>query len=63
MQRGRKYTDAQRIEIIERIADGLMDGLSLRKICTGKAMPPKTTILRWLSDSSNQVLVTTIARA
>ncbi len=63
MAQGKAYTYDQKVEIIERIADRLMDGESLRRICESADMPPKTTVLRWLSDSSNQELVTTIARA
>ncbi len=63
MQQGKAYTYEQKVEIVERIADRLMDGESLRKICESEDMPPKTTVLRWLNDSTNQELVTTIARA
>lgn len=62
-QQGKAYTEEQKIQIIEEISEGLMNGQSLRRICQSKTMPPKTTILRWLNDYNNQELVTIIARA
>jgi len=34
-------------EIAERICDGLMDGMSLVKICQAENMPHRRTVLRW----------------
>ncbi len=62
-QQGKAYTDRQKIEIIEQIADRMMDGMSLRSICSKDDMPPKTTVLRWLNQDGSNELVTTIARA
>lgn len=62
-QQGKAYTDHEKVAIIERIAEGLMEGKSLRQICNGHDLPPKATILRWLSQSDCPDLVTTIARA
>jgi hypothetical protein len=39
----RRYTP----EIAERICDGLMDGLSLVKICQQDGMPGRRTVLEW----------------
>lgn len=62
-QQGKAYTTKQKVAIIDRIADKMMDGQSLRKICSGKDFPPKTTVLRWLADDENSELVTIIAEA
>jgi hypothetical protein len=45
--RGRptKFTD----EIADQVCVGLIEGQTLRKICTPKEMPDKATILRWLA--------------
>ena len=63
MARPNTYTTKQKVAIIDRIANGMMDGQSLRKICSGKDFPPKTTVLRWLADEENEELVTIIAEA
>ena len=62
-QQGKAYSEQQKVEIIEKIADRMMDGMSLRKICSEKDIPPKTTVLRWLNEDESHQLVTTIARA
>jgi hypothetical protein len=45
MPRGGRQTYTP--EIAERICDGLMDGLSLVKICQAENMPHRRTVLRW----------------
>lgn len=40
-------------ELAERICALLMEGLSLREICTRKGFPDRNTILRWLGDDHN----------
>lgn len=60
---GKAYTDEEKEQVINRIADGLMDGQSLRKICSADDMPNKATVLRWMEDEENQHLTTIIARA
>ena len=39
-------------ELAETICAQLVEGLSLRKICTAKGMPDRTTVLRWLGDNA-----------
>ncbi len=48
-------------EIINKVAEGMFQGLSLRKICQQEGMPNKSTILRWLEK--DEELATIIARA
>jgi len=59
---GKAYTKEERIEIINKICEGLMDGLSLRSICSASDMPNKVTVLRWLNDPEDE-LAPIIARA
>jgi hypothetical protein len=51
----RKKPGRPRIEFDEKVADRIceqiMDGKSLRRICTQKAMPTKKTVLRWLEEN------------
>lgn len=35
--------------IADRILEGLMDGRSLRQICTDKGMPDRVTVIRWMA--------------
>lgn len=48
-------------EIAEKILDSLMDGKSLRWICTADDMPHRATIIRWMSDNAD--FATRCARA
>jgi len=48
-------------EIAEKILDSLMDGKSLRFICTADDMPHRSTIIRWMSDNAD--FATRCARA
>jgi hypothetical protein len=51
------YTD----EIAERICAGLIEGKSLRQICTARDMPDRKTVFRWLDAHS--AFATKYARA
>lgn len=56
---GRQSTYSE--EIAEKILDSLMDGKSLRWICTADDMPHRSTIIRWMSDNAD--FATKCARA
>jgi hypothetical protein len=47
MPRGGRGGTSYTPELAERICDGLMDGLSLVKICQAEDMPNRRTVLRW----------------
>ncbi len=38
------------VETDEAIIDGLIEGMSLRKMCLANDMPNRSTVLRWLDD-------------
>ncbi len=54
-----KYSEALAALICERLAEGE----TLRAICRDKAMPGKTTVLRWLGDETNADFRTQYAHA
>ncbi len=53
------YTEALAAKICRRLAEGE----TLRAICRDKAMPGKTTVLRWLGDEKNADFRTQYAHA
>lgn len=57
------YSREEKAEIVETICIRLMDGESLRKICSDESMPDKATVLRWLNDQEDKEFATSIARA
>ena len=52
-----KYTD----ELADEICDRIASGESLRMICSGKNMPHRTTVLRWMD--ANEAFASKCARA
>lgn len=63
MSQGKPYTDEQRLEIIEKICERMMDGESLKRICASDpSLPNKTTVIRWINDDKDN-LAPLIARA
>ncbi len=53
------YTKALAVKICRRLAEGE----SLRAVCLDRAMPDKTTILRWLADETKAEFRTQYAHA
>jgi len=47
-----KHTKQGRTNIIKAVCDRLIEGESLRKICTDNKMPSKSTILRWINEDT-----------
>lgn len=47
----------------EKICNEIMDGRSLRSICTDPGMPDKSTVMRWLASNDEFVALYTAAKA
>lgn len=47
------YTQAQKLEIMQRVCDAVADGENLMRICNKDGIPPRKTIYQWLIDDAD----------